>query len=242
MLHITKEHLERFEQIKRLFYSKTKVPVENNWRSRTNNEIWLEIVAQVVVVGKSEPWDRLKENDELRNKIAYENLGQIQSQEELRSIINHVLLEVGARYASSDVSKSVKAKALAYNLNMLKRFEQGPKGFMMRLAEMKGLDNDKIRIRYVMACFMYIKNKGARDLLMELGLVRNAIALDARIQAIFQKIGIQMPEISGDFRLYEEIENDILTKICKSLGLLGVEFDRMLYQNKKEIMGMNSWR
>jgi len=239
MLHITKEHLEKFDQIKRLFYSKTKVPVKNNWRSRTSNEIWLEIVAQVVVVGKSEPWDRLKDSDELRNKIAYENLVQIQSQEELRSAINRVLLEVGARYVSSDVSKSVKAKALAYNLSVLKRFEEGPKGFMMRLAEMNGPEGDKVKIRYVMHCFMYIKNKGARDLLMELGLVRNAIALDARIQAIFQKIGIQMPEVSGNFRLYEEIEDDILTKICKPLCLFGVEFDRMLYQNKKEIMKMN---
>jgi hypothetical protein len=238
MLYITGEHLERFKQIKELFYSKTKVPLKNNWRSRTNNEIWLEIVAQVVVVGRSEPWDRLKENDELRNKIAYENLVQIKSREELRSIINHVLLEVGARYVSSDVSKSMKAKALAHNLNVLKGFQQGPKGFMLRLAEMKGPDNDKIRIRYVMDCFMYIKNKGARDLLMELGLVKNAVALDARIQAIFQKIGIQMPKISSDLKLYEEIENEVLTKICKPLGLLGIEFDRMLYQNKKEIMKM----
>jgi hypothetical protein len=238
MLYVTREHLERFKQIKELFYSKTKVPLKNNWRSRTNNEIWLEIVAQVVVVGRSEPWDGLKENDELRDKIAYENLVQIKSLEELRSTINHVLLEIGTRYVSSDVSKSMKAKALAHNLNVLKRFEQGPREFMMKLAEMKGPDNDKIRIRYVMDCFMYIKNKGARDLLMELGLVKNAIALDARIQAIFQKVGIQMPKISGDLKLYEEIENEILTKICKPLGLLGIEFDRMLYQNKKEIMKM----
>jgi len=239
MLHVIKEHLERFEQIKRLFYSKTKVPVENNWRSRTSNEIWLEIVAQVVVVGRSEPWERLKENTELIKKISYENLVQIQDQDKLRSAINNVLLKIGARYASSDISKSVKAKALAHNLNMLKRLEEGPKGFMKRLVEFKGSDGDRAKIGCVMNSFMYIKNKGARDLLMELGVVRNAIALDARIQAIFQKVGIQMPEnFGGNSKIYEEIENDILNKICTRLGLLGVEFDRMLYQNYEEIVKM----
>lgn len=237
MLQVTREHLEKFGKIKGLFYHKTKVPLENNWRLRTNNGIWLEFVAQVVVVGNSKPWDRLREDDELRNRIAYENLLQIRSREELVGVINHVLLMVGARYASSNVEKSVKAKALAYNLNLLKSFEDGPKGLMMKLAEMSGPDGDKAKIRYIMDRFMYIKSKGARDLLMELGLVRNAIALDARVQAVFHKIGIPMPKITN-FRLYEIVENEILTKICEPLGLLGVEFDRMLYQFKDEIMKM----
>jgi hypothetical protein len=240
MLQIAKEHLEKFEEIKRLFHSKTKVPVENNWRSRTNNEIWLEIVAQVVVVGRSEPWEKLKDDDELLRQISYEKLVQIQDQGKLVNAINNVLLKIGARYASSDISKSVKAKALAHNLNKLKSFEEGPKGFMKQLADIKGPDGDRAKIQRVMNNFMYIKNKGARDLLMELGVVRNAIALDARIQAIFQKVGVQMPNnFSGNSKIYEEIENDILNKICAPLGLLGVEFDRMLYQNYVEIMKIN---
>jgi len=31
----------------------------------------------------------------------------------------------GTRYASPNVSKSIKAKALAHNVNLLKRFEEG---------------------------------------------------------------------------------------------------------------------
>jgi hypothetical protein len=66
------------------------------------------------------------------------------------------------------------------------------------------------------------------------------IALDARIQAIFQKIGIQMPNnFGGNSKIYEEIENDILNKICTHLELFGVELNRMLYQNYEEIMKIN---
>ena len=58
MLQINQEHILRFKQIKRIFYSKTNVPIKDNWRLRTSNEIWFEIVAQVVVVGRSEPWGK----------------------------------------------------------------------------------------------------------------------------------------------------------------------------------------
>ena len=237
-MQISEEHVLRFEQIKRIFYSRTKVPVEDNWRLRTSNEIWFEIVAQVVVVGRSEPWEKLKGDVKLLRKISYENLVRIQDPYELRSVINGVLLSVGTRYASSDVFKSIKAKALAHNLNVMKRFEEGPKGFMKYLAKFKGPNGDRAKIQFVMDNLMYIKNKGARDLLMELGAVRNAIALDARIQAIFKKIGIKMPENLSNYKIYQQIEDDILNKICCPLKLLGVEFDRMLYQNYQEITKM----
>jgi hypothetical protein len=231
--------LTKFQQMKKLFYSNTRVPEENNWKKCSNNDIWLETVAQIVVVGRSDPWEKLKMRADLKNKIAWENLLQIMSQEELRATINHVLLAVGTRYASDDVTKSVKAKALAYNLNVLKGFKDGPRGFLTQLSEFQGPDRDKIRIKCVMNTLMYIKNKGARDLLMELGIVRNAIALDIRIQTILQKVGIQMPEgFQSNSRLYDELEKDILTKICAPLGIAGVAFDRMLYQNYEEILSM----
>ena len=238
MLQINQEHILRFKQIKRIFYSKTNVPIKDNWRLRTSNEIWFEIVAQVVVVGRSEPWEKLKSDAKLLRQISYENLVKIQDPYELRNVINDVLLKVGTRYASSDVSKSIKAKALAHNVNVLKRFEEGPKGFMKYLANFKDPNGDRAKIQFVMNNLMYIKNKGARDLLMELGAVRNAIALDARIQAIFKKIGIKMPENLSNYKIYQQIEDDILNKICCPLKLLGVEFDRMLYQNYQEITKM----
>jgi hypothetical protein len=37
---------------------------------------------------------------------------------------------------------------------------------------------------------------------------------------------------------YDEIEQEILENICKPIGLSGIQFDRMLYQNYDEIMKM----
>ena len=84
-----------------------------------------------------------------------------------------------------------------------------------------------------------IKNKGARDLLMELGLVRNAIAFDTRIKNVLHKISIETPEhFENSSKLYNDAENDIISKICVPLGISGIELDRMLYQNYEEIMKM----
>jgi hypothetical protein len=236
-LEISKGALSKFQQIKQIFISKTQVPEESNWNRRSNNDIWLEMVAQIVVVGRSEPWDRLKANIELKNRIGWENLRQIPSQEELRTVINQVLLAVGTRYASRDVAKSLKAKALAFNLNVLKEFKDGPRGFLTRLSEFQRTDRDKIE--YAMHTLVYIKSKGARDLLMELGLVRNAIALDVRAQTILQKLGIQVPEgFQSNSRLYDEVERHILTKVCVPLGIQGIVLDRMLYQNYEAILRM----
>jgi hypothetical protein len=106
-----------------------------------------------------------------------------------------------------------------------------------RSFQIEGRDADSFRIKTVMNTLMYIKNKGARDLLMELGLVRNAIGLDVRVQTILQKVGIKVPEgFQNNPRLYDDFENDILTKICAPLGITGVELDRMLYQNYDDIM------
>lgn len=239
MLHITQEHVVKFRRMKELFLSKTRVPAEGNWKSKSSNDIWMEIVAQVVVVGRSDPWDRLKSNVDLKNRISWDSLLKIQNQDEIKKTINQVLLSVGTRYASHDISKSIKAKALSHNFNALKSFEYGPKGFLEKLSEFNGVDADRFRIRSVMSTLMYIKNKGARDLLMELGLVRNAIALDVRVQTVLQEVGIEFSEgFQSNPKLYDEVETDLLTKVCAPLGISGVEFDRMLYQNYQRIIGM----
>jgi len=240
MLEIKKEHLERFEEIKKQFFEKTEVPDESNWKSWTNDEIWLHIFEQVLVVGNSKPAERFNTNTALRNQVSYGVLARIKEEDELRKRINHVLRVVGARYASSDISKCRKTNALAHNLKVVKGFKEGPKGLLKRLSEFDGPRADKRKIRYLMKIFKYIQSKSARDFLMELGIVRDAIALDIRVQNIFAKIGVGIPKgFEANPQLYDEIEEDMLEKICKHLNVSGVQFDRMLYQNYKSIMNMN---
>ena len=72
---------------------------------------------------------------------------------------------------------------------------------------------------------------------MELGIVEDSIALDIRIQNVLKKIGIKIPQgVQNNPKLYGQFESDIIEKICKHLGLRGVEFDRLIYQNYEGIM------
>jgi thermostable 8-oxoguanine DNA glycosylase len=74
---------------------------------------------------------------------------------------------------------------------------------------------------------------------MDLGLVRDAIAIDVRMQNVLKKIGINIPEgIKSNPKLYDKVEEELLSKVCKPLNLSGVEFDKMIYNNYYEIMKM----
>jgi len=240
MLEIKKEHLQRFEQIKKQFLEKTRVPKENNWRRWINDEIWRYIIEQVIVVGNSKPAEKFRKDVDLRRQVSYKELAKIKDENKVKRKINYVLRAVGTRYASSNILKCKKTDALAHNLRVLKTFNDGPKGLLRRLSEFEGPFADKRKIKYLMKNFKYVQSKSARDFLMELGTIKNAIALDIRIQNIFTKVGVHIPKgFEGNPKLYDEIERDILEKVCKPLNLIGVELDRMLYQNYRDITNMD---
>jgi hypothetical protein len=236
MLQISEKHLEKFRQINQHFQSRTEVPKKNKWQSLTNNDIWLHVFAQVMVVGRSEPYKKFNRRVDLKREVAFDSLIEVEDDREVKRRINKVLREVGTRYASSDISKCKKTNALVHNLRVFRHFKGGPKGF---LTELSKFSSDKLKIDHVKHSLKYIKNKGARDFLMELGLVRDALAFDSRIKNLLQKIGVETPEhFEINPKQYDEVENDILSEVCATLGISGVELDRMLYQNYEEIMRM----
>jgi len=109
MMIIDKNQLKKFETIKKLFLSKTEIPEQANWWSQTNNDIWIKLFTQVIVVGSSTPARRFNKRPDLEQQVSYNKLIEIESQEALELTINQVLRAVGTRYASSDISKCKKA-------------------------------------------------------------------------------------------------------------------------------------
>jgi len=230
-------HLAVFRRIKERFIGETAVPEESSWRSLSNNDIWLYMIEQVIAVGGSRPSTKFHENADLRSQVSLQALGDLEDRHQLIERINHVLRAVGSRYASSDVSRCRKTQALVYNFEIIKTIRGGPKGLLEEISEMHGSDVEKAR--YLMKRFKFIKSKNARDLLMEMGMARDVIALDVRIKNVFKKIGIKFPNgFESNPRLYDEFEREILENICRPLGISGLEMDRMLYQNYTDIM---SW-
>lgn len=235
MLNISQEQIEKFRQIRDRFYRKTKFPVEDDWQNWNDDDIWWYLVAQVITVGKSLPAQKFEKNPRLKNEVAYEKLIKMLEADQARTI-NRVMREVGTRYASSSVSKCRKTAALVHNLKALQN-RGGPKMFVKTLSELKGPHADKERINCLMRDLNFLKSKSARDFLMELGLLKNAVAFDVRVRNVLDKMGIKTPkDFESDPKSYDEIESAILTEVCKPLGISGIEFDRIIYQNYDEIM------
>jgi hypothetical protein len=184
MLNITRDHLAKLELIKQKFLGKTCLPEPDNWKDLCNNQIWLKVIGQVMLVGSS--LSEKKFSDQLKEKVSYEQLLKIKDDEnQLNKVIHEVLRAVKTRYASASIEKCRKTKALVHNFKVLSEYKDGPKGFS---EEVSKFNTDKEKIKYVMSKFKYIKSKGARDFLMDLGLVRDAIALDVRMQNVLKKI------------------------------------------------------
>jgi len=237
-MRITKEHVNRLRQIKRRFLSDTEIPRRNRWKPWTNNRIWLEIFKQVIVVGRADRVDKF-ENRKLQALVSYSALSKIRDKKRLEERIHKVLRQIGARYASRSISKCRKTQALAHNFQVVSKFEGGPRGLLNRLAQFRGANAERRRIKYIMKIFKYFGSKSARDFLIGIGMVRQAIALDVRLQRVLRKVGIKVPVgIGSSEGLYDKVEAELLDKVCKPLRISGAQFDRMIFGHYREIDAM----
>lgn len=240
-MRISKEHLNKFKQIKTLCFKTTKFPKIDNWKRMTSNEIWLDLFAQIIVIGGAAAAQRFYDRTELQRLVSYRRLSSLEDMMQIKKAINHALRVVGSRYACKDVSRCKKTQALTHDLKILQAFKEGPRGLLKRVAEFSGPYATKRRIKYFMKIFKggSVQSKSARDFLMEHGLIKDAVAIDIRIQNILRKVGIRVPKgLQNSPKIYDYVEEEILNKICKPLRLTGMELDRMLFQNYDKIKEM----
>jgi hypothetical protein len=229
--------IDKLRIVKRRFLRKTEVPDPDEWRRCTNNDIWLRFIYQVGVVGGAAPVDFLAANKALRNLVSYSRMKKMSLRTSRAIAINGVLRSAGIRYASADPEKCKKTQALARNFERLDSFSGGPKGLLALLNTFDGPQRDLRRVKYMMKVFPYFKSKSARDFLMGVGLVTQAIALDVRLQNVLNRVGFPVPSsVASNVQVYDQAERRLLTEVCPALGLTGVQFDRMIYQNYEEIM------
>jgi hypothetical protein len=78
----------------------------------------------------------------------------------------------------------------------------------------------------------YIKNKGARDLLIALDLGRTLVAFDVRVLNVLKAAGVWVPDdVQSNKQRYEELQSAIVNNLCRPNGLSGAEFDRIIFRN-----------
>lgn len=208
-------------------------PKRDAWKILDNDGIWKNFVYQVAVVGSSASYDRLVGSPDVQRVLHFDRLRTL-SVDERRRTINEELRRYGVRYASADLSKCKKTTALLRNLQFLSTYEGGPTDYMKFIA---ALPDDDSKIGQIESDMSYVKLKGARDLLAELGLVTDIIALDIRILTILRRLGPFIPdEIQTNHSQYVSLQKQILERVCKPLGTTGVELDRILYRNYDAIL------
>jgi hypothetical protein len=146
------------------------------------------------------------------------------------------LVKIGTRYVSKKKGwkEDRKAKAAVCNFRALMK-AGGPKKFFKRVA---ALPTEQERIQFLSngETFQYYWKKGARDTLIELGLAKECMALDARILGLLEKVGVKLKRGSLD-REYERIEEELIEKVAKPLNISGARLDRVLFQYNKQVVG-----
>lgn len=237
-LVVTEKQLNQFRMIIEAYRSTTKYPKPGLWKSLSNTEIWYWMVGQVMVVGSAGGGKRFWQNTELKRKIDFEVLKKVKSDRAVKKSIHFVLREAGARYASIELEKCAKTKALFANFKTIVGYKNGFKELLQELYNMKGAHRELDRVYFLMDNLEFMKNKSARDFLMNLGMNQNTLAIDIRIQNIFQHLKIDFPAQAafGNRVVYESIEEAIKKSICQPLGVKPLYFDRILYQNYFRIL------
>ena len=229
---LTEEQLAKFRWIHERFGNGVVLPSSDAHLKMTNTDIWIRVVSQVVVVGKAEPANRLKEA-EIQAKLDFELLCSI-SKDEATKKIGEVLREIKARYVPDLNPESCpKVVALIKNLALLKAYKGGPSGFIRDVA---ALETSEQRWNYVAKHLSYIKNKGARDFLTTgFGLATDRIALDSRVMGVVSRIVPELPDKVPP-GAYAAIEEFLVDCVCKPLKITPAHLDQLLFKYQPQIL------
>ena len=79
--------------------------------------------------------------------------------------------------------------------------------------------NEQSRVDVLIREMAFIKNKGARDLLIGLGLLKDAIAFDTRVLKVLEFLGAQLPkDVASDPRAYARLESRLSSAFVAPRG------------------------
>lgn len=195
--------------------------------------IWRAMVIQVVVIGSAEAGKTMSAGWSSTG-LGFRDLSHLLARpggrQRVAARIQRVFADYGVRYVRQVKRPSGKALAVARNLEVVQALG-GPRRFvdLVRL-----IPSDEGRVLFLRIALSQVGKKSSRDLAMTLGLIKGAIALDARIEGLLRSAGIlRRGRVAA--RDYEVVEREILKRIARPLGMSGMAVDRTMFQRRKEI-------
>jgi hypothetical protein len=207
---------------------RTKAKPGKPWKKWTDEGLWLKVLGQIAVVGKAEPGERLQHDPKIGRQISIKRLSKTHSDIALQKYLHKVFVSLGVRYVGRDWRTDKKAAAGVKNFRILTE-AGGPKEFFRKIAK---LEAEPDRIEALQKSLKFYGDKGARDTLIELRLAENCMALDARIYGVLEGVGVK---VSPD-DIFRYVENELIQKVAKPLGVSGGQLDRIFFKNYDTIL------
>ena len=221
---LTESQAGRLRKLVRLY---PKPKMEKPWKRRTPDELWLRTLSQIVVAGNAGPGDTLRHSPAVRERLAFCRLKKLPPRLR-RERIHRVLQAIGTRYVGKKTPNR-KVEAAVHNFNALAD-AGGPKKFFEKVAAKK---NREAMVEYLSNELKYYKKKGCRDILIDLRLASDCLALDQRLKNILEGLGAK---INGSINSqYEQIERELIDHVAEP-DLSGGQVDRILFRNFGDIM------
>ncbi len=207
-------------------------PRPDRWKRLRAEDVWRLVLGQVAVVGSAASGERLLSSREAMAALRYRRLVRLESAARAREI-HRQLRTHGVRYVTPRAATCAKTRSLVRNLSFFETFPGGPAGYIRALA---ALPTDEQRIARVSKDLAFVKLKGARDLLAEIGLAKDVIALDVRVLGVLRALGLPLaPNATSSPRSYAKLEALLLREVCAPERVAGVVLDRILFWNAAEI-------
>jgi thermostable 8-oxoguanine DNA glycosylase len=198
----------------------------------SDDDVWNLVLGQVSVVGSAASGERLLSSKTAMSALRYRRLVRLNAAARTREI-HRKLRAHGVRYVTRRPANCAKTRALVRNLAFLENSPGGPSCYIRQLA---ALPSEEDRIARVSKDLAFIKLKGSRDFLAELGLATNVIAFDVRVLGILRAVGMKLvPNTTSSRKSYERLQALLLREVCAPEGVTGVVLDRILFWNAAEI-------
>ncbi len=207
-------------------------PASHRWKRLSDSELWAAVLGQIAVVGSANSGDLLKKELSKDLQTWFDDLAAAAPGSRMR-LIHARLRRAGVRYVTESSKNCKKSRSAAYDFDLLAAYG-GPYSYFEKLSK---IPDEAWRVGILSDEFQYIRSKGARDLLIGLGLVENAIALDSRLQTVLRNVGAEVPpDLAVNRVKYKSLERELLDKVCVPCAITGAHLDRILFSKWKEIL------
>jgi thermostable 8-oxoguanine DNA glycosylase len=213
--------------------TKAQMPVHGAWRSMDSEELWKHLLRIIIAMGRSAPSYRLIASPDFE-RLTLRSMKVFQDKNGTDALVKRVhetLARYGVRYCSPKKETSLKARAIAANLNEPAVVDGAE--FVL----LKNMRNAADPRRYLMDEVHGYGMKSASEFLTEIGYSQDYMAFDSRLKRAFTLLfDRDFDRIINTQWDYRDVETVFREEICPELGIRPPELDAIVFWNYGDIL------